>query len=63
MFQIYFFNGSHSIKQNLVYYQTPNCIFHTVNAKTKTKQTDLIFYIIILKPGPARQVDLGLEPI
>jgi hypothetical protein len=38
-FKLNFFYGPHSIKHNLVHYQTPNCVFYTVNTKITTKQT------------------------
>jgi hypothetical protein len=37
-FQTQFFGRPHSIKYNLIYYQTPNCVFYTANVKVTTKQ-------------------------
>jgi len=38
-FQTQLFSGPHNIKRNLVYYQTPYCIYFTANAKASEKQT------------------------
>jgi hypothetical protein len=39
-FQTQFFDGLHSIKRNLMYYQIHNYVFYTSNIKATTKQTD-----------------------
>jgi hypothetical protein len=39
-FQTQFFDGLHSIKRSLVYYQTPNYVFYTSKVKATTKQTN-----------------------
>jgi hypothetical protein len=40
-FQTQFFSGFHSIKHNLMYYQTSYCVFYIANTKVKGKQTHL----------------------